>query len=144
MNINLEYVKYKNKILAIILRKKYKSNQSDFFTPNNYSQQLGFLKFKKNHEIIPHYHNPIKRIVNYTRETLIIRSGAIRVDFYEKNKKYLKSRILKSGDIILLVSGGHGFHVLKKTDLVEIKQGPYNPKSDKNRFNKPKNIKLKF
>ena len=51
------------------------------------SQQLGSLSYKKNHEISPHYHNPIKRIVSYTRETLIIKSGSVRVDFYVKKQK---------------------------------------------------------
>lgn len=144
MKKNLEYVKYKKKTLAIILRNNYKSNGPIFFTPTSYSQQLGSLSYKKNHEINPHYHNPIKRIVSYTRETLIIKSGSVRVDFYEKTKKYIKSRVLNKGDIILLVSGGHGFHILKNTNMIEIKQGPYDPKSDKIRFDKPKNIKIKF
>ncbi len=143
MNKDLEYVKYKKKVLAIILRKNYKKKGIHFFTPDNYSQQLGIMTHNKNHEILPHYHKEIKREIFFTRETLIIKSGSLRVDFYERSKKYLKSRILNKGDIILLVSGGHGFQILKKTEIIEIKQGPYSPKRDKIQFSRPKNLRLK-
>ena len=44
---------------------------------------------------------------------------------------------MNKGDIILLVSGGHGFQILKKTEIIEIKQGPYSPERDKIQFSKP-------
>ena len=61
MNKNLEYVKYKKKVLAIILRKNFKKKGTHFFTPDNYSQQLGIMTHDKNHEILPHYHKEIKK-----------------------------------------------------------------------------------
>ena len=38
------------------------------------------------------------------------------------------------GDVILLVSGGHGFQVLEEIEMIEIKQGPYSGDLDKKRF----------
>ncbi len=61
-----------------------------------------------------------------------------------KKKKYLKSKILKKGDVILLVNGGHGFEMLEKTEIIEIKQGPYAHDKDKTRFESVKKNKIKI
>ena len=58
----------------------------------------------------------------------------MRVDFYSRHKKFLKSTILKKNNIILLLSGGHGFKVIKDCKFLEIKQGPYKIGRDKERF----------
>ena len=34
----------------------------------------------------------------------------------------------------MLVSGGHGFHVLEELEMIEVKQGPYSGDADKKRF----------
>jgi hypothetical protein len=130
----VEKIIHKNKILAIILRAKYKYKGIKFFTPNNFSQQLGYMNRPKGYEILPHLHNKVKRNVEYTNETLLIKSGKVRVDFYDGNKNYLKSAILKKGDVVLLVCGGHGFEMLEKSEMIEIKQGPYLDDNDKTRF----------
>ena len=46
----------------------------------------------------------------------------------------MESRILKSGDVILLVSGGHDFEMLEDTEMIEVKQGPYAGEDDKECF----------
>jgi hypothetical protein len=37
----------------------------------------------------------------------------------------LSAQELGKGDMILLVSGAHGFEVLEPCQIVEVKQGPY-------------------
>lgn len=69
-----------------------------------------------------------------TQEVLFIKKGKLRVDFYDDNEQYLESRILEAGDVILLVSGGHGFTVLEEVEMIEVKQGPYSGDQDKRRF----------
>ena len=122
------------KLLAIVLRTEFKRDGIEFFTPDDFSQQLGYMKRDEGYEIPPHVHNPIKRSVEFTKEVLFIKSGKVRVDFYSENKKYLRSLILEKGDIILLAYGGHGFKMLNQTEMVEVKQGPYAGESDKTRF----------
>jgi hypothetical protein len=39
-----------------------------------------------------------------------------------------------SGDVVLLSRGGHGFEMLEESEIVEVKQGPYESESDKFRF----------
>ena len=45
----------------------------------------------------------------------------------------------------MLVEGGHGFKVIKDVEMIEVKQGPYSLSSDKVKFNKidEKKIKIK-
>ena len=92
----------------------------------------------KNYIIEPHLHNKVHREVNLTNEVLFIKSGKVRVDFYDLDKKYFESQILRKGDIILLAFGGHGFEMLEKSEIIEVKQGPYAGDKDKERFNIPK------
>ena len=41
---------------------------------------------------------------------------------------------MHAGDVILLVSGGHGFQALEEVEMIEVKQGPYTGEQDKRRF----------
>ncbi len=131
----LEKIIFKKEIYAIILRKKYKSSGIKFFTPNKFSQQLAYMKRPTGYIIQPHIHKKIKKEIKLTQEVLFIRSGKVKVEFFDHKKKFIKSKILKEGDIILLSKGGHGFKILKECEIIEVKQGPYDPKSDKIRFN---------
>jgi len=130
-----EEIKYKEKLLAFIIRSSYKSDGIKFFTPDNYSQQLGYMNREKGYIIEPHLHTPFAREITFTKEVLFIKSGSIRIDFYNEDPKYLESKILNSGDVILLAYGGHGIEVLEKAEMIEVKQGPYAGTLDKKRFN---------
>tara|TARA_Y100000589_G_scaffold302346_1_gene313841 strand:- start:4379 stop:4813 length:435 start_codon:yes stop_codon:yes gene_type:complete len=136
-NIKNEYLQeifHKDTLLALILRTEFNKDGIQFFTPDNFSQQLGYMKRPTGYIIDPHIHNPVIREVEYTKEVLFIKSGLVKIDFYSQNKDYLQSEILKKGDIILLSFGGHGFTMLEESEIIEVKQGPYAGESDKSRF----------
>ena len=124
----------KGQTLAIILRTTYKEKGINFFTPNEFSQQLAYMNHPSGYEIQPHLHNAVQREVQFTKEVLFIKSGKVRVDFYDDEKNYLESRILVSGDVILLAFGGHGFEMIDDTEIIEVKQGPYTGEADKTKF----------
>ena len=130
----IERVHHNGTELALIIRKSFKKDGVEFFTPNDYSQQIGYMQRPTGHIIPPHVHNPVAREVHFTREVLIIRSGKLRVDLYTDEADYVESAILEAGDIILLAAGGHGFEVLEETEMIEVKQGPYAGEQDKTRF----------
>jgi len=140
----IEYVNFEGQVLGVILRANYKNSGIKFFTPNDFSQQIGYMNHPKGHIILPHVHNSLPREVHYTKEVLFIKSGKIRVDFYEENKNYIESRIINSGDFLLLASGGHGFEMLEPTEMIEIKQGPYAGETDKTRFKSIDKDKIKI
>lgn len=130
----IENIKNEGNLLAVIIYASYEKDGIAFFTPNDFSQQLGYMKREQGHVIDPHVHNPVKREVIWTQEVLYIKSGKIRVDFYDEEKIYLKSKIIAKGDVILLASGGHGFLMLEQSEIIEVKQGPYSGDLDKTRF----------
>lgn len=125
---------YNNEVLAIILAAEFSEPGIHFFTPDSFSQQLGYMNHPAGKVIMPHLHNQVRREVLYTQEVLLIRTGKVRVDFYNDDQHYLESRVLKAGDVILLIKGGHGFEVLEAVEMIEIKQGPYVGNGDKTRF----------
>ena len=123
-----------DQLLAIIISHNFDKSGVHFFTDDDLSQQLAFMKHDKGKMIHPHVHNPVTREVHYTQEVLFIRSGQLRVDFYSNEQKYLESKILEEGDVILLIQGGHGFEVIEDLEMFEVKQGPYAGDKDKTRF----------
>ena len=84
----IEYIKFNEITLAIIIRNSFSTNDIKFFTPQNFSQQLGYMKRKKGYIIEPHIHNKIPREITLTQEVLILRKGKVRVDFYNDDKNY--------------------------------------------------------
>ena len=129
-----ENIYHQNNILAVILPSNYHCEGLKFFTPDEFSQQLGYMNRPSGYVIAPHIHNPVSRKVLFTKEILIIKSGKVRVDFYDDFQNYLESRIIVKGDIVLLASGGHGFEMLEDSEIIEVKQGPYVGDKDKTRF----------
>ena len=130
----IEYIKNLDQTIAIIIRAEYRSEGIEFFTADIFSQQLAYMNRPEGYVIPPHVHNPVKRDVVWTQEVLFIRSGRLRVDFYTDGRHYLESRELQTGDVIMLVAGGHGFEMLEPTEMIEVKQGPYSGQQDKTRF----------
>lgn len=130
----IEEVRKKNKLLAMIIRNDYVCEGVDFITPSEFSQQVAYMHHPAGKAIDAHIHNMVHRNVVLTQEVLLIKKGILRVDFYDDYEDYLESRKLYAGDVILLVSGGHGFRVLEEVEMIEVKQGPYAGEQDKKRF----------
>ncbi len=130
----IETITKDGRLLAVIVSNKFSEPGIHFFTSHDLSQQLAYMRHPAGKEIPPHVHNPMPREVHFTQEVLFIRRGKLRVDFYDDNRTYLESRILESGDTILLATGGHGFEVLEELEMIEVKQGPYTGDQDKTRF----------
>lgn len=130
----VQLIKKKDVLLAMIVRNDYVCEGVDFITPDEYSQQVAYMHHPTGKVIDAHLHNLVHRNVVMTQEVLFIKKGRLRVDFYDNYKDYLESVVLEAGDVILLVSGGHGFNVLEEVEMIEIKQGPYSGDKDKVRF----------
>ncbi len=130
----IEKVIFRDQLLAIILSVRFSESGIHFFTPGDFSQQLAYMKRAEGYRIDPHVHNAVLRHVELTQEVLFIKSGKVRVDFYDQDRVYLKSRVLNAGDVILLAHGGHGFTMLEESEIIEVKQGPYAGDKDKIRF----------
>lgn len=132
---NTEQISIKDHLIAIILYNEFTKDGIEFFSPGDFSQQLGYMKRKKGDTIQEHKHLLHLREIKFTQETLFIKKGRVKVNFFDEENTYFTSRELKTGDVILLASGGHGFEFLDETEIIEVKQGPYVGDEDKERFN---------
>jgi hypothetical protein len=130
----IEHITHDGRTLAMLLRSTYRAEGIQFFTPNEFSQQLAYMNRSQGYVIAPHVHNAVPREVQFTKEVLFIKSGKVRVDFYDDDQNYLESRVVTAGDVILLAFGGHGFEMLDDSEIIEVKQGPYAGEADKLRF----------
>lgn len=122
---HLERIEHDGQLLALILRRQFREEGTHFFTPDDFAQQLGYMRLPRGRIIEPHLHATAPRTVVSTQEVLVILRGRLRVDFYAPAPVYRESRLLFPLDVILLISGGHGFEVLEALEMLEIKQGPY-------------------
>ena len=130
----IEEISYGGHMLALIVSHRFDKHGVHFFTPDNLSQQVAYMRHPAGKVIDPHVHNPVHREVKYTQEVLFIKRGRLRVDFYDDEQRFIESRELTAGDVILLVTGGHGFEVLDELEMIEVKQGPFVGDHDKTRF----------
>lgn len=123
-----------DKLLAIVIKNDYKSEGINFFTPDEFPQQIAYMHHKKDTIVKAHVHNAVKRNIFLTQETLILKKGRMRVDLYSDEKEYIESCILDAGDIVFFASGGHGLKCIEDIEMIEVKQGPYLKEADKVRF----------
>jgi mannose-6-phosphate isomerase-like protein (cupin superfamily) len=130
----VESVEHNGEMIALIVRNEFSQPGIRFFTSADLSQQLAYMHHPAGTIIDAHFHNPVRRTVSYSQETLFIKRGRLRVDFFDERQEFLESRELKAGDVILLIRGGHGFEVLEELEMIEVKQGPYAGDKDKTRF----------
>ena len=141
----IEKILHKNKLFALIVRRQFRKKSGiNFFTSKESTQQFGFMKHKKNHIIKPHKHNKRLTRILRTTEVILLLKGTLRVDFYNDKYRYLFSKKINERDVIMLIHGGHGFKVLKNTEMIEVKQGPYSLASDKIKFKTVDEKKIKF
>jgi len=140
----IEQIKHKKKLFSIIVRSKFRKVKGvNFFTPNDATQQFGYMKHKKGHKIIPHSHNKRLTKILSTTEVILLLKGILRVDFYDDKKRYLFSKNVYKNDIIMLINGGHGFKIIKDVEMIEVKQGPYSLSKDKIKFTEVNEKKIK-
>lgn len=107
------------------MRKGLEPKKSRFFTPQDNPLQLGIIKYKKGYKIKPHIHRRSKRVIYSVQEVLHIVYGKVRVIFYDEKGEKIKSALLREGDTVLFIEGGHAIEVLEDFKGIEVKQGPY-------------------
>lgn len=130
----IDRIYHGSELLAIVVRANYHKEGIEFFTPDDFSQQLAYMSRPAGYQIAPHVHNKVQREVFYTQEVLFIKKGKLKIDFYDNDRNHVNTSVLVTGDVILLAAGGHGFEMLEPTEMIEVKQGPYAGENDKTRF----------
>ena len=131
----IENISYKKRILATIIRANYQKKKGiNFFTKHSLPQQVAYMNHPKNYLIQPHLHKKITRKISSTSEVLIVLSGKMKINFFNKKKIYFKSKIINKNDIVILLDGGHSFKMINNCKFIEVKQGPFFLNKDKNKI----------
>lgn len=130
----VEQILHDDKLIAIIIPASYEPTATEFPTSADINMQVGLIKYPAGGLIQPHKHHPLKRHIVGTCEVLFVRSGKAELSLYNSQQQLVAHRIVSRGDLILLVTGGHGFRMLEDTVLMEVKQGPYTGLDEKERF----------
>ncbi len=121
-----EVIKDKNKILVFILKSNDFAKGLNFYTEDKDFIQVATWNYDKGKKTIPHTHKSAKRIANKTQECIYLKKGKAILNIYNEKEKIIKKIILKSGDIAIILNGGHSLEVLdNKTQVLEVKNGPY-------------------
>lgn len=130
----IEIIRDGDEPLAYFVRAGWMPTKTQFLTPDHFGQQMGMIVYGEGEEIRPHLHLPVVREVHGTTEVIVVRKGSCLIDIYNRQKELLSTHTLGTGDIALLIAGGHGFRMREDTVLFEVKQGPYMGMADKERF----------
>lgn len=130
----IEKIEENGRLLCLIIRSNYSEDGITFFTPKEFSQQLGYMKRPIGYTVQPHFHNHISRDVSLTQEVLFIKTGSLIMSIYREDRTLYYETIMYAGDVVLLAEGGHSFHMLEETEIIEVKTGPHVGDIDKTRF----------
>ncbi|MBI5521687.1 MAG: hypothetical protein HY910_03590 [Desulfarculus sp.] len=126
MDQAVERFEDQGRLVALVLRQQADLGPGvHFLTPDDLTQQLAYMDNPAGRVISPHMHNPSLRQVTQTGEVLFIRSGRLLVELFHQDKSPLAQVVLGPGDLVLLCGAPHGFKVLERCQMIEIKQGPY-------------------
>ncbi len=134
MNQFAEVVSSNNRPLCYVIRRDVQPERTTFITPPDGKQQVGFIVYQKGGVIARHTHKLLERHIIGMAEVVLVRSGHCEIEIYDDALNLVTTRDLHEGDVVLMVGGGHGFQVKEDTVLLEIKQGPYLGKDDKELF----------
>mgnify|MGYP006156660985 FL=1 len=97
-----------------------------FFSDDEDYIQVGTWGYDSPKELLAHTHNEVHRDVAWTQEVIFVKKGSIRAEIYDLHNKKVKDIVCKAGDIIILLRGAHGYHILEDdTQVLEVKNGPY-------------------
>ena len=118
----------KNKVLygLIVSSSIFKNNtKTNFITQSTSEFQLGIITKNKYELVKAHKHTPKKRQIIYTTEVLFIEKGSLKITFFDNENIKISSHICNKNNLIIIFKGGHKIEFLKKTNIFEIKQGPF-------------------
>lgn len=97
-----------------------------FLTDRHQPMQVGVMSHPPCHVVPPHRHHPLPRSISFTQEVLVIRRGWCNVDVYTSAGSLVERVRVESGDVVVLLSGGHGVTVgADGCEILECKTGPY-------------------
>ena len=107
-----------------------------FLTQNQDFIQVGIWGFDHGAKLQPHIHNDIQREITRTQEVIFVKRGKLGAYIYNEDKRLIRKLEMSTGDMLILLKGGHGYEILEdNTEVLEVKNGPYpGPELDRSRI----------
>jgi hypothetical protein len=115
---------YFRKTLIAIRIKKIPNGSIPVTEPSQFLQMVT-LKHPRGTYLKAHKHIPRQRITQRLQECLVVKKGKIKIDLYSPNDKLFRQVFLGVGEALIMVNGGYGIHLLKNSEIFEIKNGPF-------------------
>ena len=113
-------------LYAIIHRKDDWQTGLNFITPDDTFIQAGTFWYQAGQKCKAHRHIRNDRPNEFTQECNIVMSGSMAATIYDNDDKVLHTELLRAGDLIVVLAGGHGYEILEdNTKVVECKNGPF-------------------
>jgi hypothetical protein len=129
-----EMISAAGEILAVLVTRETEFHETTFVSDPAAPLQLGFIAYSAGKTLPRHVHVPVTRSLGITCEFVSVRKGSCAIDIFDDAKHLIATRELREGDAVLLLAGGHGFHMHEDTVLTEVKQGPYFGEGEKELF----------
>ena len=126
----LETIEREGLAYALIIRANASSDAKyNFLTDSASPLQLGMNFYQAGEVIKAHYHLKQVETNSVVQEFLLIAAGRAKLKLYDAgDQSEFTSRQLETGDMVLLLAGGHGLDIQADTKIVELKLGPYDGK----------------
>ena len=117
-------------LVAVIVRAAYArgyGDRAEFVSDPDHPLQAAVITRPAGHEVAPHAHHPRPTPAEPapTQEVIVVRYGLVAVDFYACDGRRVGTEEVGAGDMLVLVTGGHGLRVIEDCSLFEVKMGPY-------------------
>ena len=87
--------------------------------------QVVTLKHPKGKYLQAHMHAPKKRKTQSLQECLSVIKGKVQIDLYAPDRTLFKQVTLGVGEMLVLLHGGYGIHLLNDSEMFEVKNGPF-------------------
>lgn len=107
-----------------------------FYSQDDDYIQLGTWNYDAGKSLNAHIHNHVPRTTDHTQEFIFVRKGRLLTRIFDKEQKPVTEIEMAAGDMLVLLSGGHGYDILEDdTQVIEVKNGPYpGAEADRTRF----------
>jgi hypothetical protein len=107
-----------------------------FYSQPSEYLQVGVWNYAAGVQLPPHIHKRWPRAAVRTQELILVRRGRVRATIYNQQARVVAHVELHSGDLLILLAGGHGYEILEDgTQVLEVKNGPYpGPERDRTRM----------
>src|SRR6185369_550144 len=123
---NVEKIYESKKLVGLVIRHNVNVSDRTFFTEAQNPLQLAIHNTTLKKELTAHIHQiDTPLAIPEIHEFLYVQKGGIKVTFISKKGKQIAKKILKKNDIVLIMNVSHKVDFLAKSQVVEVKQGPY-------------------